>query len=238
MSLISWNCRGLGNLRIVKALERMVSKEDPNFVFLMETKADMEWMIMVRDRCKFKNGLIVPSEGKSGGLALFWKEGIKLDVQTYSQSHIDALVHGGGEVGWWHLTGFYGDPDTNKRPESWRKLRHLSKTSDLPWLVIVDFNEITSVFEKEGGSDRPRQQMGNFVDTINWCSLKDLGYTGPKFTWLYQTVAGVQIRERLDRALATNGWTDLFPEAKLFHLTSAASDHSPLSLHMVRRRRM
>ena len=141
-------------------------------------------------------------------------------------------------MGWWHLTRFYGDPDTNKRPESWRKLRYLSKTSELPWLVISDFNEITSVFEKEGGSDRSRQQMGNFVDTINWCSFKDLGYANPKFTWLYQIAAGDQIRERLDRSLATNGWTDLFLEAKLFHLTSSASDHSPLSLHMVRRRRM
>ena len=80
--------------------------------------------------------------------------------------------------------------------------------------------------------------MGNFVDTINWCSLKDLGFVGPNFTWLYQIVAGDQIRERLDRALATNGWTKLFPKAKLFHLTSSASDHSPLSLHMVSRRRM
>lgn len=88
MSLISWNCREFGNLRTVKALERVVSKEDSKYVFLMETKADMEWMIMVRDRCKFKNGLIVPSEGKRGGLALFWKEDVKL-----------ALVYGGGEVG-------------------------------------------------------------------------------------------------------------------------------------------
>lgn len=62
----------------------MVSKEDPNYVFLMETKADMGWMIMVRDRCKFKNGLIVPSEGKRGGVALFWKEEVKLDIQMYS----------------------------------------------------------------------------------------------------------------------------------------------------------
>ena len=99
MSLTNWNYRGLKNLPTVKALEKVVSKEDPKYVFLMETKANMECMIMVRDRCKFKNGLIVPSEGKSGGLALFWKEDVQLDVQTYSQSHIDALVYGGGEVG-------------------------------------------------------------------------------------------------------------------------------------------
>ena len=44
--------------------------------------------------------------------------------------------------------------------------------------------------------------MGNFVDIINWCGLQDVGFVGPKFTWLYQREDGVQIQERLDRALA------------------------------------
>ena len=42
---------------------------------------------MVRDRCKFKNGLIVPSAAKSSGLALFWKEDVRLDIQTFSISY-------------------------------------------------------------------------------------------------------------------------------------------------------
>lgn len=95
MSLLSWNCRGFGNLRTVNALKNVVKQEEPTIVFLVEMKSDLEWMIKVRDLCKFKNGLIVPSRGKSGGLAMFWKEGIKLDIQTYSNSHIDALVDGG-----------------------------------------------------------------------------------------------------------------------------------------------
>lgn len=88
----------------------------------METKSDLDWMVTVHDKCGFKNGLMVPSRGKSGGLAMFWKEKSKLDIQTYSHSHIDALVDGGPEIGWWHLTGFYGEPDIAKRPESWAKL--------------------------------------------------------------------------------------------------------------------
>jgi len=37
MSLLSWNYRELGNLRIVKALQRVVNKEDLVVVFLIET---------------------------------------------------------------------------------------------------------------------------------------------------------------------------------------------------------
>ena len=39
----------------------------------METKASVKRMTKVKERIGFPNGLIVPSEGRSGGLALFWK---------------------------------------------------------------------------------------------------------------------------------------------------------------------
>lgn len=80
MSLISWNCRGLRNLWTVRVLQKVINKEDPAIAFLMETKLDLDWMGKVKDRCKFKNGLVVPSRGKSGGLAMFWKEEVKLDI--------------------------------------------------------------------------------------------------------------------------------------------------------------
>ena len=80
MSLISWNCRGLRNLRLVKTLEKVVNKEEPIIVFLMETKSNRDWMNKVKYKCNMKQGLIVPSEGKSGGLALLWKEEIKVEV--------------------------------------------------------------------------------------------------------------------------------------------------------------
>ena len=40
MSLIVWNCRGLGNLRTVKELQVMIRIKDPFIVFLAETWAD------------------------------------------------------------------------------------------------------------------------------------------------------------------------------------------------------
>ena len=99
---------------------------------------------------------VVPSIGSSGGLILLWKEELKVDIKTFSQNHIDAWVNG-GEVGWWHFMGFYGHPDTAKRHESWAKLKHLKRSSSLPWLVIGDFNEIMGLSEKEGESIRPRK---------------------------------------------------------------------------------
>nr|POE64445.1 hypothetical protein CFP56_35004 [Quercus suber] len=199
----------------------------------METKSNEDWMVMVRDKCGFKHGLFVASNGSSDGLAMLWKETVKLDMQNFFMSHIDAWVDGGPGVGWWHLTGFYGKPETRRRPESWAKLKHLRTTSSLPWLVIRDFKELMGMSEKERGGNKPRQQMANFVEAVNWCGLRDIGFIGPKFTWFYERSDGSQIRERLDRALATFDWVNLFPMARLHHLTSLASDHSPLVLHFV-----
>ncbi|KAK9984587.1 hypothetical protein SO802_034112 [Lithocarpus litseifolius] len=175
--------------------------------------------------------------GSKDGLAMLWKEGIKVEVKTYSQDHMDAWVEGGWDGGCWHLTGFYGNPDTVKRPESWAKLKYLKGISSLSWLAIGDFNEITGLMEKERGRARPKRQMEIFTYAIHHCGFQEVDFIGPKFTWLYQQSDGTQIRERLDRALTTKEWMDLFPTAKLYHLSSLASNHSPLSLHLVQEKK-
>ncbi|KAL0001682.1 hypothetical protein SO802_015463 [Lithocarpus litseifolius] len=46
-----------------------------------------------------------------------------------------------------------------------------------------------------------------------------------------ETVDEGQIRERLDRAVASLAWGAQFREARIYHLSNSASNHSPLSLH-------
>ena len=82
---------------------------------------------------------------------MLWKEGIKVEVQTFSQTHINALGDSGAKVGWCHLTGFYGNQDTGKRPKSWARLKQLKDMSTLPWLTIGDFNEIIDCLRKRVG---------------------------------------------------------------------------------------
>ena len=74
--------------------------------------------------------------------------------------------------------------------------------------------------------------MAWFNASINYCGLKEVGFEGPKFTWLYQRRDGTQIWERLDRALASSDWHLLFPMAKLHHKSSYVSDHNPLLLQL------
>ena len=237
MSLLSWNCRGLGNPRTVKALQKVINQQEPILVFLMETKINEEKAVSVRDKCNFSHSWVVPSAGRSGGLALFWKDGIEVEILDADHSHIDTLVKGGVSMNWWHLTGFYGAPETSRREESWALLKLIRDRSTLPWLVVGDFNEIACASEKEGGSSCQRRQMKLFTETLNWCGLRDMGFVGPRFTWLYQTADGGQIRERLDRVVASSAWAERFREARVHHFSNSASDHSVLALHFFLKQR-
>ena len=132
MSTMAWNCRGLRNQRIVRALEKVVSSEDPSFIFLMETKLVVSEMDGIKEGLNRSQGLVVPCKGRSGGLALLWKKELKVDVQLYLDSHIDVIVDHGVIGKQWRITGFYRNPETSKRPDSWILLKRLSTLNSLP----------------------------------------------------------------------------------------------------------
>ena len=68
-------------------------------------------MIWVRDRILFDGCFTVSNDERGGGLALLWKVGVDVWVDSFSKYHIDSIVHGGSESAW-RLTGFYGEPNT------------------------------------------------------------------------------------------------------------------------------
>ena len=103
----------------------------------------------------------------------------------------------------WKFTGFYEEPDTRNRNESWEKLRRLKNKFTLPWLCAGDFNEILKADEKLGGRLRPNSQMEAFREVLDECEFKDLGYVGGKYMWYRGSRGGNTIWERLDRAVAT-----------------------------------
>ena len=148
MNPLSWNYRGLGNPRLVRALHDIVRRWNPKVVFLMETKAKNRRMERIKNIIGLENGLFVPCVGRKGGLAMLWARDIDLKIKRYSLNHIDAIINNTENNYKWRLTGFYGHPETHRRYESWHLLAFLNNQLHLPWLCLGDFNEILSNFEK------------------------------------------------------------------------------------------
>ncbi|XP_022841874.1 uncharacterized protein LOC111365549 [Olea europaea var. sylvestris] len=230
LKLLSWNAQGHRNPRGIHALSNLIRKEDPDVLFLQETKLNAANMELCRIKLKFYGCLNVQAVGRSGGIALLWKSNVNLSILGYSTKHIDAKIE--SPLHCWFLTGIYGHPETTKRMETWNLLKRLKRNSSEAWLVFGDFNEILSNEEKWGGRDRPRQQLENFQHMFLECELRDLGFKGPYYTWYNGRHDTNQIFERLDRFIANDSWCRLFTQAMVTHGSTTYSDHRPLWIQL------
>ncbi|GLT53494.1 hypothetical protein SLA2020_267600 [Shorea laevis] len=93
----------------------MTKDKQPRILFLMETKICKFRMEYVRNKLGFEGMFTVDPIGLSGGIALLWKEAREVEIQNFSNHHINAFISIGASANKWLLTGFYGDPNRAHR---------------------------------------------------------------------------------------------------------------------------
>lgn len=163
MSYLSWNCRGLGRPRAVRALKDLTRSHKPTILGLIETKIKVKDWVLLRVRLGFNCCFAVNSRGRAGGLALLWNNESEVLLKSYSDYHIDVEV--GGDLPR-RVTLFYGHPMVNLPYQSWGLLRKLKENEGQPWLVMGDFNEVLLSWEMKGRRERNKAQMRAFRDTF------------------------------------------------------------------------
>jgi hypothetical protein len=168
----------------------------------------------------------VSCQGRSGGLALWWREGVEVSVRPWCQYYIDAKICLDGKT--WRFTGIYGEPRADLRSKTWEALRYLKSQDDLPWLCAGDFNEILMQHEQLGGNPRNQAHMQAFQDCLAECNLVDMGYKGYDFTWNNRRGEGDNIQVRLDRGTATAAFLEMYPLSLIEHIATEESDHMAL----------
>ena len=130
----------MGSALAVRTLTDEARSKDPLLVFLTEMKIGESKMKGIRNKLEYTQGITVPSDGKSGGLAMMWKEGSDIKLRSCLNSHIDVEVHSSSTPIPWRATSFYGHPDIDKRFISWQLLEFLKNQYTMPWIVFGDFN--------------------------------------------------------------------------------------------------
>lgn len=208
----------------------MVRSHSPKFVFLCETRQKAEKMRSKRGHLGLQGFEGLDSRALSGGLAFYWHESCIVDIIDKDDRYIDATIRISDSSEQWRMTCVYGEPRLENRHLMWSKLQSMSTVSDLPWLVIGDFNEAMWDFEHFSSTPRPEAQMIAFRDSLEICGLVDLGFSGIPHTYDNRRGGNANVKVRLDRAVATNGWRNLFSLYFVQHLASPCSDHVPLLL--------
>lgn len=129
MSLISWNCRGLGKASTLNRLRKLISQFHPSIFFLQETKCSSSRSISFCSKLSFKNFWVVDSVGLKGGLLLFWDDNVTLSVLSSCQNWIfcKVIMKNGYNF---LLSCVYGPPKLQDRVEFWNQLRDFNPQND------------------------------------------------------------------------------------------------------------
>uniref|UniRef100_A0A2N9G7V8 Reverse transcriptase domain-containing protein n=1 Tax=Fagus sylvatica TaxID=28930 RepID=A0A2N9G7V8_FAGSY len=92
MRLMSWNCRGIGRAPTARTLKTLVRGECPDVLFLAKTKVKSPRIENLKAGMGFSNCFSVDSINKAGGLAIFWKQGVEMEVVFSNHNVIAALI--------------------------------------------------------------------------------------------------------------------------------------------------
>ena len=82
------------------------------------------------------------------------------------------------------------------------------------------------------GKEEQNPQVEAFKEALECCHLQDLGFSGYPYTWSNKGPGEANTKIRLDRVVANNEWLEKFQMSKLIHLSTHASDHLPIMLHV------
>ncbi|XXG69384.1 hypothetical protein AAC387_Pa06g2270 [Persea americana] len=99
-----------------------------------------------------------------------------------------------------------------------------------PWVVIGDYNAVSSAVEKFSIHPINSPATSEFNNMMVSSSLQDIGLAGSNFTCSNKRQSRSYVVVRFDRSLNNQAWSFSFPDGLLQHLVRLNLDHSHILL--------
>ena len=100
MKILSRNCRGIGDPATVCELRNLVELSSPSILCLVETQLQKNRVEGLHFLLGFDFSFAVGSRGCSGGICIFWKNSVDIEIKNFSEYHVDAWVLEPGREQW------------------------------------------------------------------------------------------------------------------------------------------
>ena len=149
---------------------------------------------------------------------------------TEQEIHTIVKVHNSNAG--WIFTVVYASPRTVERLILWNNLIKASELHNMPWVLAGDLNEPFMGEDTFGGRAVSANRSLLFKECLDKCSMKDIGFFRPRFTWTNKRDIQALIQERIGRIFVNPNSCLLYPKVRVVHLTRCHSDHCPVLMDM------
>lgn len=120
--------------------------------------------------------------------------------------------------------------DETKHMDLWNYIVERSKSFNLLWIVVGDFNSIISSNDRINNGLYNSMGDQDFIDCISSSKLMEPDFTGNYFTW--QVGLNFFIHSKIDRVFVNNLWLDVFSQFGVF-VNHSISDHFPINIKLM-----
>ncbi|XP_030929600.1 uncharacterized protein LOC115955566 [Quercus lobata] len=225
--------KGALNADFVRIIFEMAINHRPSIMVVTETRVGGDRARKIIEGLPFDGYITTDTVGYAGGLWMLWKTQ-EVEVShlssTEQEIHASTKVHSSNLT--WLISAIYASPRLSKRRILWNNLKNVAQLHNLPWLMLGDFNEVLCGEDKFRGNQVNLNRALEFKECLDECNMLDLGFTGPKYTWMNCRPITSLILERIDWCFANPGWRLLYSEAVVTHLPRTFSDHCPVLLEL------
>ena len=181
-------------------IRELIRCYNPTILVVMETRIGGERAREITNRLPFDGDIHTETIGYAGGLWLLWNsDRVEITALANTEQEIHTVIKVRNSNSSWLFTAIYASPRIAERHVLWENLIKVAEMHNMPWVLAGDFNEPLMEGDKFGRRVVSVNRSLLFKEYLYKCSMIDIGFSGPRFTWTNKTNVQALIQERIDR---------------------------------------
>nr|TKS12516.1 hypothetical protein D5086_0000062530 [Populus alba] len=233
----SWNIWGLNGLHKQKTVHAWTQKHKLDIFGLLETKVDAANLAALQPNLapphwKFHSNI---ASSPTCRILVGWNaQKLNLTCLHTASQWLTCEATNHSTPTPIRITFIYGHNTPAERHTLWNYISHeSSQNSNIPWIVMGDFNAILSAADRTGGDSNWPRHQDDFASCMSQAELLQAPSTGLKFTWHNGQHGCNTIQKKLDWVFGNPSLFSTWPATQATFQPRNVSDHSAmiLSLH-------